>query len=232
MSHAMILVEAELTLSFLEDLPPLALRQERCALKNARTLLTFDSWDFATTVHSPIISTPARRPPKDFVQFETSASAEPWETEDSKFNSELGRHAKPIPWIEVQEQDEKDFSSSDSDASSGLADSGPPSSDHEPSPPSSILEFEPQDADAPLEVGDDDSPAAGGEKSASKTITHCASFIVPSQTVKAISVSRSSPHTGVPSSPPLRTQSSFWTRWKMNVRRSASRNNLYPSRAP
>ena len=215
-------------MSFLEDLPPLALRQERRALKNAHTLLTLDSWDFATTVHSPI-TIPPRRPPTDFVQFESDVSAGSSEIEDNQFTSAVGRRSRPISSIGAKEQDERDFSSSDSDASSALADSGPASSGHEPSPPSSIFEFDSQEA--PLEVRDDVSPGLGGEKSASKTITHCASsaFIVPSQTVQTMPVSRSSSHKAVLSSPLHHTQSGFWTRLKMNVRRSTSRNNLLVS---
>ncbi|KAK1232073.1 hypothetical protein PQX77_004791 [Marasmius sp. AFHP31] len=37
----------------LKDLPPLTQRQERRALPNSQTHRTIDSWDFATTIHSP-----------------------------------------------------------------------------------------------------------------------------------------------------------------------------------
>ncbi|KAJ8084343.1 hypothetical protein PM082_003112 [Marasmius tenuissimus] len=40
----------------LKDLPPLTQRQERRALPNSQTHHSIDSWDFATTVHSPLDS--------------------------------------------------------------------------------------------------------------------------------------------------------------------------------
>ncbi|KAL0578013.1 hypothetical protein V5O48_003963 [Marasmius crinis-equi] len=50
----------------LKDLPPLAQRQERRVLPNSQTHRSIDSWDFATTLHSPPISIPTKRFSEEF----------------------------------------------------------------------------------------------------------------------------------------------------------------------
>lgn len=52
--------------TILRDLPPLSLRQERRAVKLPHALSTLDSWDFATTVHSPAADYHRIRNSKEF----------------------------------------------------------------------------------------------------------------------------------------------------------------------
>ncbi|KAF8168254.1 kinase-like domain-containing protein [Crassisporium funariophilum] len=53
--------------AILKDLPPLTQRQERRVVNNIQSANSMDSWDFATTIHSPTTSVYRRRALEDLV---------------------------------------------------------------------------------------------------------------------------------------------------------------------
>ncbi|KAK7058327.1 hypothetical protein VNI00_001958 [Paramarasmius palmivorus] len=69
----------------LKDLPPLSQRQERRVLPNAQTHRSVESWDFATTIHSPTLI--KRRISQDFAAAATGQSDTVFEMDDEKENS-------------------------------------------------------------------------------------------------------------------------------------------------
>ncbi|KAJ7630569.1 kinase-like domain-containing protein [Roridomyces roridus] len=103
--------KAYLVGAILKDLPPLTHRQERRVAPGAPKHGTVDSWDFATTVHSP-----------------TTARHDETETdfkEDDIFeiNGNLGRRCRNISWAEPEEEDSEEMEPENGDAAASSPES-------------------------------------------------------------------------------------------------------------
>ncbi|KAF9015020.1 kinase-like domain-containing protein [Cyathus striatus] len=81
---------------FKEDLPPLTQRQERRITKNSQSLLSIDSWDFATTVRSPTASVYRNRVLDDTYSPAESSKLDDVETEQPTHKAHMER-SEPMP---------------------------------------------------------------------------------------------------------------------------------------
>ncbi|KAL0950778.1 hypothetical protein HGRIS_007545 [Hohenbuehelia grisea] len=112
--------------AILKDLPPLTQRQERRLVQTVLSQRTIDSWDFATTIHSPQTSIYRHRLRLDDDELPDSAasihsrhSSHDRHSGDSPHDSIVGggsikskRHLKGISWEAPVAEDERELASS------------------------------------------------------------------------------------------------------------------------
>ncbi|KAJ3513546.1 hypothetical protein NLJ89_g2888 [Agrocybe chaxingu] len=120
--------------TILKDLPPLTQRQERRVVSHPTSPGSIDSWDFATTIHSPTTSVYRRRALEDLVAAEDEELRAAGLLMDEGRSSTPGLHGRSVSWAsgaeepihEEAEQEPRPSSPSTSESSmlsSGLDDS-------------------------------------------------------------------------------------------------------------
>ncbi|KAJ8462443.1 hypothetical protein ONZ45_g17931 [Pleurotus djamor] len=91
--------------AILKNLPPLSQRQERLPVSSALSHRTIESWDFATTIHTPNASIYRRRPSEDKDYFARTTSGDDVSASDFSWHGSHTslpgkRHAKGVSWHE------------------------------------------------------------------------------------------------------------------------------------
>ncbi|SJL05867.1 uncharacterized protein ARMOST_09202 [Armillaria ostoyae] len=189
----------------LENLPPLAHRQERRVISNTQTHRSIDSWDFAATVHS-LGSVPRRRLPDesdnqgDDVVFEMEGEGD---RESGRSNSHPGADEPERPVL-VEEEPEPESDLVQSSASSSHSGSDFQGTSTSTSPEIGL-------STSPLFVHGDAEPKTS--QPVKEISTPIFTAIIPPSSVPVkskLSISTSPPQRGL------------WKKIKTNIRRSSS----------